>query len=689
VWQVPTGCTPLERWGSCLCLIAGFGIDGVKFFAEELADSHDDWKYWATCSAEELAIDILEAQSSTGYAIGILRVDFVQVTRILEQEDKLEHAPKWYRALAILHIAKYCRYQNVYGPEALSLFVAYRHRTSQIPLEHEAIKQPLTAAINMTILKAFGSVLRMPTILSLANSTQIACPIAVIDLLSFIHPRDLISSRDPKQMVELIPSPSVAFQDAFIDYSVYDWFQPGIVAYNIARINADGTIDKNARVRGINALAVAWATSYRVDKQALLRWRSLLPDRVDPHLPSDFIKKYILNFNDLGCPAGVFAYLDGVILLDLVRDHISGSRIGNAIAAEYPLLFIMPTGSTEEETTNQGKTALARILGQCLVPQLKEIHALRSSSAPAQRSMATPIERHGTAIFDEFLLPTAFDHFLNQAGIQSLSTGSTSTPGRAMENSEGISLKHPLVFSSKVAALPPDLINRMVPLFMDAITLDTSATDEELELICSGKLALLMRLSAILWIQKNGFTEIVRGLSPMSGPLRFKGHQAVISHLLHGDLSPLSAYIAAAAAQMASQKEAADASGLSDAIGIQTGFLMEFYWENCQDHVLEDLFTTYRQKEHDKKPFRVIDAMRMIIQDNGNRRLDVELNKHRKSEHAASNCFITEMKSKAFSRSPYTMTLIRREESLMKDSDRKPVPHIVITKTVIKPVVTT
>jgi hypothetical protein len=114
----------------------------------------------------------------------------------------------------------------------------------------------------------------------------------------------------------------------------------------------------------------------------------------------------------------------------------------------------------------------------------------------------------------------------------------------------------------------------------------------------------------------------------------------------------------------------------------QPDFCMKLFWENCQEIILEEMTSTYHLRKQENKPYRVSEAMRTIIEDDGRRLLTTELTKAKISERSAIIRFTAELMDNVFKKGAFTMRLIPREASLMKDAHRQSVPHIIVTKSI-------
>lgn len=614
--------TALRRWSQALAMLAGLGFTMLRHFAEKFSHIERDWIHWANCSDAELREDIVEAQKNSGYPISLLRADFKDLQRIVV--DAMI-APKWLKACLAVHLMKYVRYiPNFRGNP--TLWAVYRGEYSHIAFTEEGINQRMLDDTNADLRKSVCSILGIRQV---ARRNRLAIDDMIDEVLAHLHPRDFPRQRDLRDAPYLIVPRSVKITPSHELRSDFKWMDPGIMVSNIAKIDLNTGKVEYGTVTGPQALCMAWPRQ-EMRVAEMKTWWANLPKVVKPMRPSQLLKLLFRNINTLGHDDGYWALIDSLIIGDLARDELAGTAVGSAMLNEYPLFMVYPMGHTKETTTNQGKTSYARTVVNALAQGVPVTGAGRSPSAPSQRAAAAPIEEFGTALYDEFQLPSSHDHFLAQAGLQILSTGGVSSPGRAGENGGGAALKHPLFFTVKVASFPPDIRNRSIATFMDVLTDETRGTPEELAVIMSGIIATLVRLSALMWIRKEGFVEKASKAKLVQGKLRFSGHMTLAT-LLAAEQKPddINAYLIAAEAKCDSQQLAADASGLSENIGLMGECDGVYYFETCSAYTLEQLAEVCNEDQ-----VMCLAALRRIVEDAGARRFGDVLSNHKVKERA-------------------------------------------------------
>lgn len=596
------------RWSRSLCVLAGLGFGALRHFAERLAPIESDWAHWANCSDSDLRMDVMEARKICCYPVGLLRADYVDLQRVCANAPI---APRWLKASLAVHLFKNVRFIGSFNGKP-ALWVCYKGEHSYLTLTPEGINQRLNEDLNASVRRSLCNILEIRQV---SGRTRLALDDLIDDVIAKTHPRDFPKQRDLKEAPHLIVPRAVQITPSHELRSEFRWINPGIMVSGLAEINLETGRVQRTTVAGSAAGGLAWPRG-EMSHAEVKTWWANLPKVVKPMLPSEILRPLIRNINHLDHPDGLWALVDAMILADLARDDLAGTRIGNSMINEYPLVTIYPMGHTKETTTNQGKTNLARILVNTLALGVPVTNAGKTPSAPSQRAAAAPIEEFGTALYDEFQLPESHEHFLAQAGLQTLSTGGISSPGRAGENGRGASLKHPLFFTVKVSAFPPDIRNRSIPIFMDILTDETRCSSDELAMIMSGVVSNNVRLSALMWIKKNAFVLRASEAKLIQGKLRFDGHMTLSSLLTpSGRLDEVNQYLMAAEAQCNQQQTAADESGLSDSVGLNSKFDGVWFFKNCSEYTINQVA---EQCENDQ--VMCLHVMRMIVEDAGVRR---------------------------------------------------------------------
>lgn len=199
------------------------------------------------------------------------------------------------------------------------------------------------------------------------------------------------------------------------------------------------------------------------------------------------------------------------------------------LAREFPMLAVFPMVPTAEGSTNQGKTALAETLGRAMLFDQCATRVPDSSSAPDSRTAAEPLRAKGTIILDEWVQPSGKAHVLCAENLQSLCVGRSVSVGRAMENAASVSLRHSITLSAKAVCLPPDLLSRVLPIYLGDLSEAQRADAELFRRISSGAIALDLLLAALSVIESARFQELWPGAARFatSRAYRFGWHRAI------------------------------------------------------------------------------------------------------------------------------------------------------------------
>lgn len=669
VWALGTGPDPDFRWSVAMSLLGGLGTAAVRAVFSHVPNE-EDLDFWVNCDNSDMTRDILKCQQISGYPLGLLRAEWPRIQTALADEIFM-YPPKALIAAMALHIIKHCRIAR-HG-EKVYLIVAHKGCGGRYEIPAGQLDQPLMSVLNKTHCKEICFALAIP-FPGPKNDTWITQTASTV--LSALTPTTLCRSRPVSDKCEYIPGPSTVTQVIFERPSAVKWVNTGQAIKNVACIDLEtGVVNKDFIVTGHEVIMYDWPKTSK-SASAIRNWRSQLPTLVVPERGSVGIQRKVKNVNDLGEPEGYAALLDATLTADMLRDDLAGSEVGSMLPNEYPLLYVLPMGHTMEETTNQGKTNFGRILGTALVPGIGVTKMNMSTSAPTQRVLGYPLEVYGTAIFDEFQIPSDTGHFLDSSGIQSLCTGCSSTAGKAGENQTELLLRHPLILVSKVAIAPEDIVNRSIPTFMDRLTTLTRAVGKDLNELMTSTAGTNVRLSHLMWMKKNDIANKIRALETKSAEtFRFNGHYTIAR--MFGDPASIDRYLMKARDQMRKQYGEAERSGLVDQVGQNIRFDPKFYFTSCCEQTLEMLAMT---SVGDKLGQLSSDAaLRQLIMDGNNRRMDAVLTQFRIKEFTANQNFINALGKTGWTRPGWKITYTPKDKSKIKKGN-SPVAYIVVER---------
>lgn len=670
IWDMGSGTDPDWRWSAMLPLMAGLGLRNLQAVLKAV-DGEPDVEHWANCSSSELAEDVLKAHLKSGYPVGWLRCDWSDIQAKLK-DTAISGTSRPLKALLALHILKHTRITQAQEDGQYNITAVYHGSHNIYPVAAENCQVSLKSTCNAQLRKDLCVTLQINQDPE-SWEGQLASSIFRI-----MTPGHICQTRSVSNLLDIVAAPSVQPFSVKEKKDEYHWVRPGIGIRNLAQCDLSTKpcrVNKNYRLTGTDVIRYDWRFG-QLETGRLETWRYLLPDIVEAKPASEILHKYVKNINCLGHTEGWDTMINTVMSMDFARKMIDGTALAGVVAREFPALFVMPMGHAESTTTNQGKTSLGRILLSAMVPGQTEAHLMNmSNSAPTQRSIAVPIRRHGTTLLDEFQIPPSSEHFLHAGGLQSLMTGSSSDPGSAGQNSSGMWLKHPLVFSCKVLTGAPDILNRSCPTFMDTLTDETRSTDELLNDIGSGAAGTHVRLSHLLWMKENNIIDLIKTLKQRNSKWRFGGHASLTNAL--GNLSEVETYLEAAIKQITNQRVEAERSGLIEQVGGVARFDAMRYFKSCSNITLGQMEMLSNRDCLGR--YSAEDALRALVEDNGKRKyLDV-VNKSKVPEWQASTMFANELAKGAWEITGWKMEYFAgKEGSKGVHSDTK--PYVVVTK---------
>lgn len=631
--------TPLFRWAPCLCTMAGLGLRGVRRVASHL-QNEPAWQEWSELSDDLLIAEILEARKLCGYPLGLLRLPWQTVRRVAGYfpTDSDFYPPRWLAVATAFHTVKHLRARRD-GPGSRGIWAAYNGKSAYRTIKSVYGKMPLLSPDRpLTELRnSIGNILSLdmnwaakePSVL--ARATQQVLGHLRIDDIPFA---DLVTV-DPT----LATAPAIEVKAVYCRPSDKTWVDPGVHIVNVARLSPNGSVSFCA-IDGSDVIRYSWPMFDRPETKDVIAWRRMIPKHIKPVRFSHVFADIFKNWNRLGCDEGAMGMVDGLVSLNLAGPLLYGTALGSVMHMEFPLISMIPMSGEERETTNQGKTQAARLLMGAILgfmPGDLVTHCSMSVSAPAQRTVASPLYKYGTAIFDEFRIPESPDHFLNASGLQTLATGESSSPGRAGENAESLKLRYPLALVYKVANAPPDIHNRTLPIFFDTLNDNTRLAESQFETFLSGAKSLEARWSHALWMQENGIYQKLREATVKPGVWRFPAHRAAAE--LFCSTESIREYLRVSEQRCRAQVVAAEESGLSAALGMSTGFRPQFYIDNVSSMTVDQVQLKCNGQH------TPLDILTDIVENGGARKFSAVLTSCRINEAGALGKFLSLLSS--------------------------------------------
>jgi hypothetical protein len=584
------------RWNRAVALLASLGKMAFSFCAYKLAQK-TGLSFWTEYSnLEDAKLDELfcQAREQSGYPLSTLRLDFPWFANVLKAEEAKRHlgrVPAIFRALLILHLIKHVRLcYNAQGEP--HLFAAYKGRWQRIPLTTECLHQSLAQQINQHVSAALNTVLELDLGSGINKNKRTRLQNAARAVLQDLTPAHFPEPNSLSQRPDYLVDRAVYIERIYPN-STYSWISPGIEIHGLARVDLKtGRVDKDAIVTGPDVLTYRWPDS-KYDADAFSAFQVQLPDVVTPERPSVLIRKFIRNIADHGHSKGLNALIDAITIGGLVRHKLNETEIGAILKFERPLVPVLADDNSDINlTTNQGKTNMAKIMGGISTPEIMAIAGSACAPGPQQRELAYGIRKHGTCILDDWKLPQAGkNYFADQVCLQSLCHGHYVAVGIALDNGKGLCLDQALYTTGKYLKPVPDVVNRAAPIFMSQLTPESRCADTELVQITSGQATRLIRISALLYIEKNDLVKKLGELKPASSEhWRFLGHFALATYFADGDAEAVANYLKFAAQHCEDQMAAAHNAGVDEEIGdTENGFDPQWFIDNASKEVLDGL----------------------------------------------------------------------------------------------------
>ena len=516
-----------------LVALGSLGITAFGAVARARAENGEaGWDRLSTLDPTQLAPEISAARAMSGYPASLLRVDCVAFLRMCVAHNI---NPTFTRALVVLHVMKYCRLLN--GPNGHFLRVAYGNLLCDIPISTQGLRQPLTAPDNVKMLKVLCQTLQLPRMRGQGVAlVQAAINGALGDIVVEMLPA-----------VEELPAQLIA---APILLAMPDtrrssggWIVPGMAVSGLRLIDLESGAVGVTRVAGHQLLQyrltfAETATGY--DPAVSAGFYAQFPPKIEPALPGNaLINRYFrnvtrhINGKDLGWV--IERLINVVTIVNLIRTKLPGSAIGRALTKEFPAIFACAEAAGDMETSGQGKTSFCREIARMAVQGIREMRATRQAGDVKQRESAHDLVHHGMMLLDEFRIAERSDGdtWCDREGLCTLLIGGTVPIGQVGKNSAPSSLRFDPFFIGKYYHLPYDLQLRTVPIRLGHFTDQTRTSEADAETINSDALAVLLRLSALVYIARERVTDRLRSapLGPTDLRFRFPGHLGIYCEL--------------------------------------------------------------------------------------------------------------------------------------------------------------
>jgi len=482
------------HWSRMRCLFGGVGFKHHHKIATLLSSLYPMCAMRPDETIEEWRTALAEAHRLCGWPVSLGLVPWAEL------RFAIQFAPKdsifihdWHKIVAYIHLLKHLRFSRIHGLvvtyEGKAIFVDAPDGTNLCTKRH---------------LDMLGPALGLPP-----NRGKLAHPLAVAvnNLLKSLP----VSNYLERQSLANVPGFVLAGPWSRLmpdPQSMHGFVQHGMRLTNVWMAE-NGKVEL---VPGGTEEIIGFDWNLKpgtADVEAKMRYIASLPKTYDTYArPSDIFLHAFPNTSferyRLFQPA-FKAVFDSILCAGLMRVECP------SLQREKPFILFMPADPQPEDATNQGKTYAADVVANAFVPGIGRADAVpTSTSAPDMRALAADVEHYGTLNIDEWVMPQSGQHFLCHKNLQSLLVGGAVKMGKTFENeSFPVTLKYPLIANTKVFYVPPDLVNRCFPVFMETFTDEQRSRADVLHEVEAGVVSVRLRLAALGMIERLGLVDYV------------------------------------------------------------------------------------------------------------------------------------------------------------------------------------
>jgi hypothetical protein len=467
------------HWSAIRCVLAGAGHPHHAALATILARLYPMCPLVGDESEQEWGAHLHRAHTTCGWPITFIHLPWRDLYYSQPKIDRDGYdGATWYRLTALLHVLKHVRYSAV----DRRVIVHYNGASNYITHPGNSSRLVDVATEVAGLLGAGGR-----------NNQREARPLffALHDIIAKLSFPDLIAIKPLSSLPGDVLTGPWATTTASPALPGFTWTGRKLLGVHVAR---------NGRVSpeegdDSDVLAYDWNLGqWQIEPEREQEFNVTLPTTYAVGAyPMDVVRELfpnlVLTIPDVDA---YLSFVDAILVAAVLRPEHPELR------REFPLILCLPAEATLDGSTNQGKTLLAHTLGRAMCPSIPLTQAVNSSSAPDTRVLARVIELYGSLVLDEWF-PSRYDNnLLSHRNMQSLETGGTASFGKVLDNNAtGVRLRHSIVASSKAVDFPPDMLNRTVPLWLDALTPEQRARGDVALALESGKAAISIRLTAI------------------------------------------------------------------------------------------------------------------------------------------------------------------------------------------------
>ena len=474
-------------WAGVRCLLAGAGYEAHAELARALTSVHPRAPFRSDISYEQWVEEVQAAHEQCGVPVTLTLARYRDLARAAGEFDEARNY-QWLHAASAIHVLKHLRM----APDGLRLMYrgqAFLYWTDADTNDFKARQVIYQLVAERLFGKADGR-----------SKHAAAAPLIGTGALSKMSYRNLLgvspmSALPPDVLYGMWSGTEPASEETS------SFTETGLRLAGVWR-GSNGLITVE---RGDEELVLAygWRIIPETQEQSARRhvYATNLPTEYDKEaLPVDYIRKAFPNLDTrwTAHQHGILAMYDAMISSAVLRYYRRDD-----LAREYPMIWVMPSSPTPEQSTNNGKTVAMTGMMGAICPSCPITGTKDGDSAPDNRAVASIIRIYGTVCLDDWRPPRSKGHLLYRDTLQRLATGNAEASGEVRENNPTpLMLRESMLINAKCADLPPDLINRSVFMYFGALSEAQRQQTPVASAFTSGKAGTLMRLSALHWVRE-------------------------------------------------------------------------------------------------------------------------------------------------------------------------------------------
>lgn len=477
------------RWAGIRCILAGAGYEAHRPLATAILSLYAEAPFDPEQPFEDWKKELFEAHTMSGVPCVLGLLPYAQVKAICDRIDTLDDK-RWLRVVAVLHLLKHVRLDTSGDDAAVRVCCNGAAQLYQLTGDDtDPLAHPKVSSLVLSRLGGSSKVKKG------ANHLDAALH----------HALSRLSLRNLLQVQPLTSLPPAVLWGP---WSGVEPAAPDPFSFTQCHMRLTGVWvaeDGNIRPeRGDEEVLMPFAWLLAPERAEISAARGHFAAGLPEHysvdaLPADLLRRVFPNmaFDWTQVPEAHLALYDAAIASGVLRYHRQGME------REYLMIWTLPSTPTRAGSTNNGKTTCATAIAHAICPGLEPSGTKDTDAATDSRAISSVLRQWGTIFLDDWHPVRSKSHILHRDTLQRLCTGGTSIEGMVYENTAPpVRLRHNIIVTAKCADLPPDLVNRSLFLWLDALPDEARALTGRADAAVSGQLGLMLRLAADHWICK-------------------------------------------------------------------------------------------------------------------------------------------------------------------------------------------